>query len=215
MLNLDDRPSLPSIPQFSRDLETFLVDAARPDPAEPARPARRAHVPWGWTISGASVAAAAIAVAVAVGVNSGGGPSRTPVADPSGAGRGSSTPVHIHLAAFSVDTQPGGTVALTVSRAQVFDPAAMTKALAQAGVPALVTVGRVCQDGPTAILNQVISAPRTQPDGDTVTTITPSALPAGMELSIGYFSVPSGAGVHITIVPVQGPLTCSSTPPNR
>ena len=40
-----------------------------------------------------------------------------------------------------------------------------------------------------------------------------AAIPAGQELSIGYFSLPNGGGVHISLVPGNAPLTCTSTPP--
>lgn len=122
--------------------------------------------------------------------------------------------MHIHLAAFSVDTNPGGTVTLKLTRGQIFNPSALRHALAQAGVPALVTVGSVCtSSGPSDALPQVISRSAPQPDGSTVTIITPAAIPAGQELSIGYFSLPNGGGVHISLVPGNAPLTCTSTPP--
>jgi hypothetical protein len=46
-------------------------------------------------------------------------------------------------------------------------------------------------------------------------TISPAAIPPGSELSIGYFQVSGGSGIHITLVPEHASLTCTSTPPAR
>jgi hypothetical protein len=59
-------------------------------------------------------------------------------APPAGGGR----PVHVDVAAFTVDSQPDGTVVVTLrSIYDLFDPAALQKALADAGVRAVVKVG--------------------------------------------------------------------------
>ena len=205
MLSLDDRPDPPELPQFSRDLEEYLAAAARSGSARSAtRQARRRKY-----ALGGLAAAGVLAVAVA-GLEAGsGGPPASgpgPGASPSG--------VPTQLAAFSVVTNPGGKVTLTLTQGQMFDPAALREALARAGVPALVTVGSVCTwPGPSDALPQVLSGPIRQPGGSTRTTITPSAIPAGQELSIGYFAVPGGGGVHISLVPEHKPLTCGATPP--
>jgi hypothetical protein len=116
-----------------------------------------------------------------------------------------------------VDTNTQGTVTLTLMRDSIrIDPAALRHALAEAGVPALVTAGTICYvPGPTSALTRVISAPRHLADGSTTVTISPAAIPPGSELSIGYFQVSGGGGIHITLVPEQAPLTCTSTPPAR
>jgi hypothetical protein len=51
-------------------------------------------------------------------------------------------PVHVHLAAWSVDTNPNGTV--TFSLRQVSQPARLQHVLAEAGVPAKVRWGKIC-----------------------------------------------------------------------
>lgn len=208
MLSLDDRPAPPKLPQFSRDLEQFLLAAARaPASRRPATAARRRKY------AAAGLATAAVVAAAAAGIDhaAGGGP------HPPGAGGPAATQsggVHIHLAAFSVDSNPGGTVTLTLTQGQIFDPSTLRQALAKAGVPALVTVGSVCTvPGPSDALPLVISRPAQQPGGSSVTIITPSAIPAGEKLSVGYFAVPGGGGVHISLVPDNAPLTCTSTPP--
>jgi hypothetical protein len=220
VLNLDDRPTPPQLPQFSRDMEQFLLAAARANASRPPTAASRRR-----RYAAVGLTAAAVAAAAAVGIDyaTSDGP-HTPSANPTGAPHTSpSGGVHIHLAAFSVDTNPGGTVTLTLTQGQLFDPSTLRQALAQAGVPALVTVGSVCTGpGPSDALPQVISqSPRRpnrtttprQPNGMTVTTITPSAIPTGEKLSIGYFTVPNGGGLHISLVPNSAPLTCTSTPP--
>jgi hypothetical protein len=213
MLSLDDRPAPPAIPQFSREMEQFLVAAARAGAArQPARIGRAGK----YAVAG--LAAAAVVAAVAVGIDNavtGTGPG-VPQATPTGsAGLGHGGRAHVHLAAVSVKKHPDGTVTLTVSltRGQLFDPAVVQQALAQAGVPALVTVGSVCTGpGPSDALPQVISRSAPVP-GHMVTTIRPSAIPAGQKLSMGYFRVPGGGGLHVSLIPDNGPLTCSSTPP--
>ena len=50
-------------------------------------------------------------------------------------------PVHVHLAAWSVDTNPNGTV--TFDLRQVSQPARLQNVLAEAGVPARVRWGKI------------------------------------------------------------------------
>jgi hypothetical protein len=222
MITLDERPVPPPVPQFSRDMEQFLLTAARADTAAQPATSRTATGPATTRrrrirYAAAGLAAAAVAVGVAVGIDygTGGGP-RTPSANPTdtpGSSLGSG--VHIHLAAFSVDANPGGTVTLTI-QGQLFDPNALREALAKAGVPAVVTLGSVCTvpGHPSNGLPQVISRSPAV-NGRSVTTITPSAIPAGEKLSFGYFVVPTNGagGLFISLVPDNAPLTCSSTPP--
>ncbi|MBO0787070.1 MAG: hypothetical protein J2P33_13475 [Actinobacteria bacterium] len=51
-------------------------------------------------------------------------------------------PVHIHLAAWSVDTNANGTVTFTLQNAS--QPGRLQHALAEAGVPAMVRWGEIC-----------------------------------------------------------------------
>ncbi len=203
MLSLDDRPVPPQVPRFSRNMEEFLVAAAQASSARrPARAKQRARY------AAVGLAAAAVAAGVAVGISHGtsGGP-------PPGAGSATAQGgVQTHVAAFSVVANADGTVTLLLNHGQLFNPATLRQALAKAGVPALVTVGSVCTaDFASDALNQVISRAPGQPGGPSVTVITPSAIPAGQELSIGYFA--NGNGLHISLVPDNAHLTCSSTPP--
>jgi hypothetical protein len=211
MFSLDDRPAPPAAPRFSQDMEQFLVAAARSGPPRRSAPAARRR-----RYAATGVATAAVAAAAAVGIGYAGGSSgHLPGARPaSSSGAARHGGVHIHTAAFSVDTNPGGTVTLKLTMGQLFSPSAMRQALAKAGVPALVTVGSVCTvPGPSAALPQVLSRSPGQPGRTTITTITPSAIPVGEELSIGYFAVPDGGGLHISLVPDHAHLTCTSSPP--
>ncbi|GII63632.1 hypothetical protein Skr01_37170 [Sphaerisporangium krabiense] len=53
--------------------------------------------------------------------------------------------VHVHLAAFSVDTNPDGTVTVKLTKRQSLDPEIMRRTLAQAGVPAQITINKWCE----------------------------------------------------------------------
>ncbi len=79
---------------------------------------------WVLAAAGAGCAAAGIAVALAL---------------PSGS---QARPVHVHLAAWSVDTNPNGTVTFTLHNTS--QPARLQHVLAEAGVPAMVRRGEIC-----------------------------------------------------------------------
>ncbi|MCT9931673.1 hypothetical protein N5079_15775 [Planotetraspora sp. A-T 1434] len=53
--------------------------------------------------------------------------------------------VHVHLAAFSVDTNPDGTVTVKMTKQQSLDPEVMQRTLAQAGIPAQITINKWCE----------------------------------------------------------------------
>src|SRR5215831_1749295 len=125
MFSLDDRPALPDTPAFRADMEQFLVSVVRRE-SRHSRPTRRALVP---VAAGAAAVAIALGAAVASNDTSGA---------PGGVAAGG---VHVHLADFSVDTNPNGTVTVALSETQILNPDALRQALAQAGIPAKVTVG--------------------------------------------------------------------------
>jgi hypothetical protein len=203
MLTIDRQPPLPELPQFSREMAAFLAAAAA---SHTVRRPRRVR-----TFTVAAVAAAVVVIIVIVGVAVARGPGSKP-----GPGR---SPGPARLASFSVRAAPGGLVTLTLTPGQLRDPDALRQALAKVGVPALVTADKVCYvPGPNAILTQVLSPPQHHPDGSTVWRITPSAIPDNVELSIGYYHVPQGFGIHVTVVPEHTTLTCTSgapAPPHR
>jgi hypothetical protein len=119
----------------------------------------------------------------------------------------------VQLAAFSLVSNPNGTATLTLTKGATLNPATLGSALAGAGVPAIVRVGTFC-DSPrkTPGLDQVMSSDKDS-DGKVVITFTPSAMPAGAELSIGYKPESSPGTkdrVQFTLVPTAGPLNCTS-----
>jgi hypothetical protein len=94
---------------------------------------------------------------------------------------------HVNLAAWSVNTTSAGQVDVTIR--QLKDPARLSQTLARAGVPVVLTSGRVCT-GAEDDLSKVISKhadPR-----DVFLTITPAAMPAGTELVIGIGTLHDG-----------------------
>jgi hypothetical protein len=197
MYTLDHEPEPPEVRQYRQDLENYLMDAARNRRRTTALPARRRILAVTSGIALAAGAAFGIVQALTPGT-----PSR------------SHPPAQIQLATFSVNANPNGTVALTLSPGQLRDPSALRVALAQVDVPALVTADSVCYvPGPNTTLTQVLSQPQRTLNGATTWTINRSAIPAGVELSIGYYQVSSGYGIHVTLVPEHGPLTCTATPP--
>jgi hypothetical protein len=138
-----------------------------------------------------TVAGVAVAAGLAVGLPAlnGSGPAGPPTA-----GRPASVAT-ANLAAFSVVSNPNGTVTLRLSRKQLADPDAVREALSGAGVPAEVRIGTACHSVPAPSgLDRVFSADRQ--DAGTVVVITPSAIPSGAVVSIGYRAPSSGGPIE-------------------
>ena len=199
MFSLDDRPALPETPAFRDDMEQFLVSVARREPRR-WRPRRRALIA---VAAGGAVAAVAIGAAVAFNGTRG------------APGRVESGPVHVHLADFSVDTNPDGTVTVTLSQAQVLHPDALRQALAQAGIPAKITVGSFCYNPvpDRDALFRAVTMDRPGPGEVSDVVITPSELPAGSTLAIGYVMTGDIGKAHFDLLTAGAPVTCSSSPP--
>jgi hypothetical protein len=199
MFSLDDRPAAPTTPAFSAEMEQILVSAARTQP-DHARRKRRAVVA---VAGGASALAVAAGAAIAV-TGRGESPQRL-----------NAPPVHVHLADFAVDTNAGGTLTVTLSRTQILDPGALQQALADAGVPARITIGSACYNPhPSGGAPSGVLAPgQPGPNGTSVVVITPSKLPAGSTLAIGYLHTSTRDGVHFAILTAGAPVTCSDNPP--
>jgi hypothetical protein len=128
----------------------------------------------------------------------------------------------IRTAAFTLTSNANGTDTLTLNLRQLLDPAAFQRALAQHGIPALVKTGTFCSSTPQPPGNGAIVAylgNRPVGPGDhhfsgpatkVVVVIDPSALPAGTELSFGYFD--QDRTLMDTII-YTGSYTCSSGQP--
>jgi hypothetical protein len=166
-------------------------------------------------LGGLSIAAAGACAALVVGLAGGGGS-----AGPA--------PQHhaapVHLAAFSVVTGPDGATTLTLNWGQVINPSAVRQALADHGIPALVTAGEFCRtaDQPPPGVGEVavfagphhlrIGSPNSGRPTGTAVVIYGSKIPRGVELSIGYRQDPQNREISFTLIQAGAPLTCTSIP---
>ncbi len=170
-------------------------------------------------VAGAATGVATIA-GIAVGISVLSHPATAPpVADP----------VHIRTAAFTVDTHADGTVHVTWDKSRYFqNHDGLQQALRQAKFPVLIKEGVFCKaprdDGyldPSGVgrgVDRVMRAGRG--DGDKVVFVfTPSAMPAGKQLFIGYLTpaqlaVTNGRpGSVERLVSTGESLTCTTQAP--
>ena len=155
-------------------------------------------------LAGLTAATAATAGAAAVITLTAGGPA------PAGSGHSpSASPGSVRLAAFTVTSGPGDSTTLILPKGALPDPGALRQALAQHGIPALVTVGSFCRSTPLAPVpfGQVVQ-PSTLADGSDAIVINGQAMPSGTELSIGSFP----GTVRMVLIEEGAPLSCFSTP---
>jgi hypothetical protein len=145
-----------------------------------------------------------------------------------------SRPVHVHLAAWSVDTHPGGTVTFTLRNTS--HPARLQRVLAEAGVPAMVRWGQIClargqhELQPTAGIVTFVNGKPTNMSSvfilygspgrgnvplDWSWTVTPAKIPAGDRFVIS--AIPGG---HVPadriqavweFVPSSAPMICAAS----
>jgi hypothetical protein len=219
----------PPLDGFEGRLEADLVKivtaraAAPPGPQRPVatQPAAGTRVLAGLA-AGTAIAAA---TGLALGVTALGNPPAARPAAGLSTGAGS---VHIHTAAFSVDSYTDGTLHVTWDKKQyIRDHAGLQQALRGAGFPVLIREGVFCK-GPhdNGHLNPSGAGPgvgqvmKGQRHGGTVVFVfTPSAMPAGKELFIGYLTPSQLALTHgkpgsvERLVSTGVPLTCTTQPP--
>ena len=163
-------------------------------------------------VAGLSVAGAAAGTALALGLTGVLGPARTPGT--------------IRTASFTLVSNANGTATLTINPKELLDPAALQSDLAQYGIPAKVTSGSFCSSDPhPAGFSQVVSVNPAGPGNASpqsgvqpTITIDPSAMPAGAELSVGYFQLSSGQSAgeqqaDVVLIDTSS-YTCTSTPPD-
>jgi hypothetical protein len=95
----------------------------------------------------------------------------------------------IQTAAFTLVKRANGTATLTINPNVLLKPRTLQTDLRRDGIPAIVTTGRFCSSHPSpAGFNRVVTGQKSSPD---TMTINPAALPAGAELSFGYFRLSS------------------------
>jgi hypothetical protein len=121
--------------------------------------------------------------------------------------------VHVNLADWSVNTTTSGTVQLAVR--DFGDPALLQQTLAQAGVPAAITVGKVCEASasgqPPAGSGPIITA--SKDTGEVIFTINAAQMPAGTELSIGVLNPSSQTWqTGVSLVEDGAALVCQDQP---
>ncbi len=211
---------------FADRLEAELVKVVSARVVRPPRPARRAAAAMRRPAVRAGVLAVACALAVTAWVGLGGPFVSRRQAGPAVAGSG---PVHVSTAAFTVAKRADGTIRVTWDKARYIegspDIAGLQRALRAAGFPVLVREGVFCA-GPhdsgqlgAGGVGTGVGAVMTGQDGaggDVVFIFTPSAMPAGEELFIGYLSPAQLAITHgrpgsvERLVPTGVPLTCTS-----
>jgi hypothetical protein len=214
---MNDTRTRPQRGGFEDRLEAELVKVVTARAAVPRRPSRPAAVAIRRPAVRLGIVAVGAAVAAAAGFALGGQSLSRQQA------------VHIRTAAFSVDTRSDGTVHVRWDKSQyIRDIAGLEQALREAGFPVLIKEGVFCKgphdDGqldPSGVgpgVGRVMTGEE-QPGGDVVFIFTPSAMPAGEELFIGYLSPSQLAITHgrpgsvERLVPVGVPLTCTTVAP--
>ncbi|MGH3254939.1 MAG: hypothetical protein ACRDOU_05935 [Streptosporangiaceae bacterium] len=172
-------------------------------------------------LGGLSIAAAGACAALVVGLT-GGAPAARPAQQAAPAAHHHASGVH--LVSFTVAAGPDGTTTLTLYPGQVADPNAVRQALAEHGIPALVTAGEFCRtavqpapgvgdvvtlSGPGKIQVPTSGQPTAKP-GPIV--IYGSRIPSGVELSIGYRQNSQENEISFSLIVANAPLTCTSIP---
>jgi hypothetical protein len=127
-----------------------------------------------------------------------------------------SAPAHhtgtIRTTAFTIVSNPNGTATLTIKPRVLFEPGTLQRDLRQDDIPARVTVGSFCSSDPTpAGFSQAVSIPVQRGQGTTV-TISPAAIPAGTELSLGVFQLANSMETSAALITADS-YTCTSTAP--
>jgi hypothetical protein len=93
----------------------------------------------------------------------------------------------------------------------------LRRALAQAGVPARITIDSFCYNPVPyrSALLQAVTFNRPGPGEGSDVVITPSKLPAGSTLAIGYAHPPAGGPgkPQFELLTAGAPVTCTSSPP--
>ena len=139
-------------------------------------------------LPGMGAAGLALGIGLALSL-SGGHPAGSGGSLTASGGSGAPRVVHVNLAAWSVNTSSTGVVNVTIR--ELKDPAGLSKTLADAGVPVVLTSGRVCTSGDQLQLSRVVR--KLPGQGGLMIKINPKAMPAGTELVIGVGTLRIGS----------------------
>ncbi len=186
---MNDDPMLADVRDGLAEVRDSLAKAHPSIPANEiiARASRRRTRRW---LAGAGAACAAIGLTLGLVLPSG----------------SQARPVHVHLAAWSVNTNPNGTV--TFNLLQVSQPARLQRVLAEAGVPARVRWGKIClAQGRHVLLSTEgfvkFSPSKTWKDqpGAFFGLVGPGKGGLGWSWTINPAKIPSGARFMISAIP--------------
>lgn len=217
---------------FEDRLEADLVRVVSARAVLPPRPGRPVAAVMRRPAARAGVLTVAFTVAAAAWFAFGGPLLSRQEPAPAQARAGGAGQVLISTSAFTVDKSTDGTIRVTWDKARYIegsqDIASLQHALRAAGFPVLIKEGLFCRGphdsgqlgagGVGPGVGQVMTG-EDEPGGDVVFTFTPSAMPAGEELFIGYLSPSQLAVTHgrpgsvERLVPTGVPLTCTSQLP--
>jgi hypothetical protein len=120
-------------------------------------------------------------------------------------------------AAFTLVKHANGTSTLTFSMQVAVEPGILQRDLRQDGIPALITAGSFCNSASTrgslgAVLLPGPSRHLAGPKPSRSMTINPAAMPAGTELSFGYFQLSSAQETVIALIDADS-YACTSAAP--
>jgi hypothetical protein len=126
----------------------------------------------------------------------------------------------IRTPSFTLVSYTDGTAKLTLNPGELLNPSELQTDFAKYRIPAKVTSGSYCTSDPApAGLAQVVSGPgpgtwQPGPVPKPTITIDPSKIPAGAELTVGDFKLPTGEQQANFSLMNSNSYTCTSTPPD-
>jgi hypothetical protein len=237
-MNHDEKPNDSVLTQELRDAVSELATRERP-PLSAITSRGQAHRRRrlaGLSGLGVTVAVACTALVLGLTAALGGAPARSTGRS---TGRIQAAPpvtstATFETAAFTLTSNANGTDTLTLPMSQMLDPAALQRALAQHGIPALVKVGAYCVSSPpppdpvsagvlsiwppltpprrvtAPSLNHLTPGEANRIGARSMTVINPAAIPSGTELFFGYFN-----NVHAVFTDLiyTSSYTCSNGQP--
>jgi hypothetical protein len=141
-----------------------------------------------------------------------------------GAFTASSTLKTIRTPSFTLVSYTDGTAKLTLNPGELLNPSELQSDFAKYEIPAKVTTGSYCTSDPAPSgFSEAVTGPGQgtwkagsvpQPIPQPTITIDPSKIPAGTELSVGDFNLPTGAQQANFSLINSNSYTCTSTPPD-